>query len=101
MARSVRRGALLSLFLAVFVGACGPSTPGARTADDQDVTRDLLWEFRKDPRLSDVRVTCYDRTITLEGTVADRASQDEALRLVSQRAPAGSKIVNSLILRRR
>ena len=92
---------LLSLSLGLFLGACGPSTPGARTADDQDVTRDLLWEFRKDPRFTDVRVTCYDRTITLAGTVSDRAAQDEALRLVSQRAPAGAKIVNSLVLRRR
>ena len=92
---------ILLLSLGLFLGACGPSTPAARTADDQDVTRDLLWEFRKNPRLSDVRVTCYDRTITLEGTVSDRADQDEALRLVSQRVPAGAKVVNSLILRRR
>ena len=63
---------LLSFFLCLFLGACGPSTPGTRTADDQDVTRDLLWEFRKDPRFTEVRVTCYDRTITLEGTVPDR-----------------------------
>ena len=92
---------LLAFFLGLFLGACGPSTPGARIADDQDVTRDLLWEFRKDPRFTEVRVTCYDRTITLEGTVPDRAAQDEALRLTAQRAPAGAKIVNSLILRRR
>lgn len=97
------RGGLLlflSLFLFLF-SACAPSTPAARTADDQDITRDLLWEFRKDPRFADVRVTCYDRTITLEGTIPDRAAQDEALRLASQKASAGSKIVNSLVVRRR
>jgi len=99
--RAARGGTLVSLFLSLFlISACAPSTPATRTADDQDVTRDLLWEFRKDPRLADVRVTCYDRTITLEGTVPDRASQDEALRLASQRA-SGAKIINSLVLRRR
>ena len=97
----VRGGTLLFLFLSLFlISSCAPSTPATRTADDQDVTRDLLWEFRKDPRFSDVRVTCYDRTITLEGTVSDRAAQDEVLRLAGQRAP-GAKIVNSLIVRRR
>ena len=95
-----RRGILL-LAGVLLLSACAPSTPAARTADDQDLTRDLLWEFRKDPRFSDVRVTCYDRTITLEGTVPDRAAQDEALRLVSQKASVGCKIVNSLVLRRR
>jgi hypothetical protein len=98
-----RRGAIhLFLFLSLFlISACAPSTPAGRTADDQDLTRDLLWEFRKDPRFADVRVTCYDRTITLAGTVADRAAQDEALRLATQKAHAGAKIVNSLVLRRR
>ena len=96
------RGFLLFLFLSLSLfSACSPSTPATRTADDQDLTRDLLWEFRKDPRFADVRVTCYDRTVTLAGTVSDRAAQDEALRLATQKAPVGTKIVNTLILRRR
>ena len=99
--RGFRRAALLFLILSLFLPGCAPSTPAGRTADDQDLTRDLLWEFRKDPRFSDIRVTCYDRTVTLEGIVGDRASQDEALLLATRKAPHGTKIVNSLVLRRR
>ncbi|HEX7901817.1 MAG TPA: BON domain-containing protein [Planctomycetota bacterium] len=93
---------LLPLICGVLLlSACAPSTPATRTADDQDLTRDLLWELRKDPRFADVRITCYDRTVTLAGTVSDRAAQDEALRLATQKAPVGTKIVNTLVLKRR
>jgi hypothetical protein len=84
----------------VQVQGCGPSTPGRRLADDQDITRDILWELRKDPRLGAVRVTCVDRIVTLEGTVPDRASLDEALRVAALHA-GGARLLSSLMIRAR
>lgn len=96
-------GRLLLLFglpLLPILGACTPSTPAARVADDQDLTRDILWELRKDPRLAKVSVTCVDRTLTLTGTVPDRASLDEAIRIASLKA-GGARILSSLLIRPR
>jgi len=69
-------------------------------ADDQDITRDILWELRKDPRLAAVRVSCVERTVTLEGTVPDRAALDEAVRLASLKA-GGARLLSSLVIRPR
>lgn len=93
------RHRFLALSLLLFLG-CGPSTPAGREADDRDVERDILWELRKDRRFADVRVACYDRKITLEGTVPDRAALDEVLKAVADRA-YGAKITNSLVVRLR
>lgn len=86
----------LPLVLILALAGCGPSTPGAREADDRDLERDILWEFRENPKLSGIRVKCQDRAVTLEGSVPDAASRDEAVRIASQHAfgrPVRSQLV--------
>ena len=91
---------LLLLSLILLLSSCGPSTPARRVADDQDITRDILWELRKDPRMAAVRVTCVERTVTLEGTVPDRAALDEAIRVAALKA-GGARLLSSLVIRAR
>ncbi len=99
--RGGRGDFLLFLLLSPFlVAGCISKTPGGRVADDQDITRDILWEIRKDPRLGAVRVSCVDRTVTLEGTVPDRAALDEALRIAALKA-GGARLLSSLVIRPR
>jgi osmotically-inducible protein OsmY len=89
------------LLLLAALGACGPSAPARRMADDQDITRDILWELRKDPRMAAVRVTCVERVVTLEGTVADRPALDDAVRVATRNAGLGARVVSSLVIRPR
>ena len=96
--RPLRGGLLLGLLL---LGSCAPAQPSRRMAEDQDITRDILWELRKDPRMSAVRVTCVERVITLEGTVPDRSTLDDAVRVATQKAGLGARIVSSLVIRAR
>lgn len=99
--RGGERRRFLFLSLSLFpLSACGPTTAGGREANDRDIERDILWELRKDRRFADIRVACYDRVVTLEGTVPDRSAQDEALRIAAEHAYR-AKLVNSLTVKPR
>ena len=91
------RFAALAL-LAALLPACAPRTAVQSAGIDQEIARDILWEMRRDPRLKDVRVTCFDEAVTLEGLVADPPARQAAEDLARSRA---SKVVNKIAIKPR
>lgn len=71
-------------FLVFLLPACAPKTPVQSAGVDQEITRAILWEYRKHPALADVRVSCSNHVVRLEGRVPDRPALEEALRIASR-----------------
>jgi osmotically-inducible protein OsmY len=88
-----RTAALLAALL--LVPACAPLTEDQRAGLDQEICRDILWAYQQDPaaRFAEVRVTCVDQVITLEGRVADVPAARDADQIA--RAKARGATVNS------
>ena len=68
---------------ALLLPACAPTTAIQSAGVDQEITRAILWEYRKNPALADVRVSCSEGVLRLDGRVPDRPARDEALRIAS------------------
>lgn len=66
--------------------ACAPKTVIQSAGSDQEITREILWEYRKHPLLADVRVSCANHQLRLEGRVPDRSAHDQALRIATERS---------------
>lgn len=97
-----RLGALLLLLLALTPGGCGTKTRAEEAGIDQEITRNILWTYREDPakRFTDVRVSCEDREILLEGRVSDAKAAADALRIALSNS-RGGKVVSRLDVRPR
>jgi osmotically-inducible protein OsmY len=78
----VRRAAFL-LALAFLLPACAPLTPSQRAGSDQEITRDILWAYQRDKkdRFRDVRVSCVDQEVLVDGRVSDAEALTDALEL--------------------
>ena len=90
--------ALAPLALAVLLPACAPRSAVQSTGNDQEITRDLLWKMRADPRFQEVRVTCVLEVVTLEGSVPDEPAFHAAAELAGERA---TRVDNRLRIRAR
>ena len=96
MRHPARHPALL-LLAVLLLPACAPRTPIQSAGVDQEITREILWEYRKVPALADVRVSCSDHRVRLEGRVPDPTALDEALRIASRRG-RGAEIENRITI---
>ncbi|MBV8879698.1 MAG: BON domain-containing protein [Planctomycetaceae bacterium] len=89
MARVSRRSVLV-LGLALLSPGCASKSSAERAGIDQEIARNILWRFHKDPtRFNDVRVACEDRVVTLEGRVSDARSASDALQIALSEARGG------------
>jgi len=93
--------AALALALLLIPG-CGSKSPSQRAGTDQEIARNILWRFHQDPgkRFQDVRVTCEDLQITLEGRVADAKAAGDAVQIALNES-RGSKVDSRLEVRLR
>ena len=73
-----RAAGLLTLALVACPAHLRSGDPVAR---DQEIARDILWAFHKNPRLEDVHVLCTDGAVTLKGQVPAPEDRDEAYRI--------------------
>lgn len=92
-----------TLFLAILmIPGCAAKTSAERAGIDQEIARNILWQYHEDPatRFRDVRVTCEDRVVTLEGRVPDPKSASDALQIALGQARGGS-VVSKLEIRAR
>jgi osmotically-inducible protein OsmY len=83
----------LLLLLAVAVGCGGPRRSEDPKVRDQEITRDILWELQREERFADIRVTCKDGIVSLDGMVTDESDHDQAKSLA--RRISGVKDVRS------
>lgn len=91
---------VVALLLALLVPACAPKTAIQSAGTDQEITRAILWEYRKHPMLSDVRVSCSNGIVRLEGRLPDPAARDQALRIASDYG-RGTRIEDRLSIKPR
>ena len=89
-------GLIPAVFLALLSGC--PSTPAERAGNDQEITRDITWELRKDKRFEDVRVTCINHLVTLKGRVGDKQAVDDAFAIARSLA-RGATVLPRLLIR--
>jgi osmotically-inducible protein OsmY len=89
-----------ALLLALLVSGCPNPTPIQQAGSDQEITREIQWAFREDPRFSEVQVLCLDRVVTLKGRVDDIPAEREAIRIARSRG-RGAKVVSQLEARPR
>lgn len=80
--------------------ACSPGTLIQKAGADQDIARDINWELRKDPRFELVSASCIESLVTLQGRVASKPIEEEALRLAESRSH-GARVVSKLEIRPR
>jgi osmotically-inducible protein OsmY len=97
---AVRGLALLAA--ALCLSSCAAKSPAARAGVDQEIARNILWRYREDPagRFRDVRVTCEEREITLEGRVADAKAAADAIQIAMSES-RGGKVESRLDVRPR
>lgn len=74
----------LLLLLAAAVGCGGPRRSDDPKVRDQEITRDILWELQQDERFADIRVTCKDGVVSLDGVVTDESDHDRAKSLAGR-----------------
>jgi osmotically-inducible protein OsmY len=98
----VGRQAALLLLLVVFAPSCGPKTAAEEAGIDQEITRNIMWRYREDAlrRFADVRVTCENRQILIEGRVSDAKTASDALQIALGLAQGG-KVSSQLAVRPR
>ena len=80
--------------------ACAPHTPIQKAGADQDIARDINWELRKDSRFEQVTASCVEGTVTLQGRVASKPVEEEALRLAESHS-RGARVVSKIEIRPR
>jgi osmotically-inducible protein OsmY len=82
----MRPAALLAALL--LVPACAPLADHERAGLDQEICRDILWAYQQDPtsRFREVRVTCVDQAVLLEGRVDTLASAKDAFQIARSKA---------------
>jgi osmotically-inducible protein OsmY len=87
---------------ALCLSACAAKTPSERAGIDQEISRNILWRYREDrsSRFRDVRVTCEDREVVLEGRVSDSKAATDAIQIAMSEA-RGGKVVSRLDVRPR
>jgi len=97
---AVRSLALLAA--ALWLSSCAAKSPADRAGIDQEIARNILWRYREDPagRFRDIRVTCDEREITLEGRVADAKAAADAIQIALSEA-RGGKVDSRLDVRPR
>jgi osmotically-inducible protein OsmY len=91
----MRRLALLAAL--ALVPACAPLTEDQRAGLDQEICRDILWAYQQDPaaRFADVRVSCVDHAVLLEGRVDSLPAARDATQIARDKArgaPVTSKL---------
>ena len=61
------------LLLLLGIPGCASKTKAEEAGIDQEITRNIMWRYREDSakRFADVRVTCENREILIEGRVTD------------------------------
>ena len=96
-----RKTALL-LLLVLLGPSCGPKTAAEEAGIDQEITRNIMWRYREDAlrRFADVRVSCENRQILIEGRVSDAKSASDALQIALSFA-RGGKVSSQLAVRPR
>jgi hypothetical protein len=101
VAKDGLRAALLVLLLTALPG-CAAKSASERAGIDQEIARNILWRFHQDPggRFRDVRVTCEDREITLEGRVSDAKTASDAIQIALLES-RGGKVDSRLEVRLR
>lgn len=87
----------IALFLLVL--ACGPKKPAEIAAQDVEIERAVLWEFRNDRRFDDIQVSCREGVVTLRGRVDSREIGEEALERA--REASDERVVSALEIRPR
>ena len=87
---------LPGVFLALLAGC--PSTPTQRAGNDQEITRDITWELRKDKRFEDIRVTCINHLVTLKGRVDDKQAVDDAFA-IARSLGRGATVLPRLLIK--
>ncbi len=99
-----RTGILTALLLFLLAGlpGCSARSASERAGTDQEIVRNILWRFHQDAsnRFRDVRVTCEDRVITLEGRVGDTQAAADALQ-IARNESRGGKVDSRLEVRLR
>jgi osmotically-inducible protein OsmY len=90
------------LVAALCLSACAAKTPSERAGIDQEIARNILWRYREDraARFRDVRVTCEDREIVLEGRVTDAKAATDAIQIALSES-RGGKVDSRLEVRPR
>jgi osmotically-inducible protein OsmY len=96
----IREAAVILAIL--MIPGCAAKTSAERAGIDQEIARNILWLYHEDPaaRFREVRVTCEDRVVTLEGRVTDPKSASDALQIALGQARGGS-VVSKLDIRAR
>lgn len=96
-----RSGLAAALALLAWLGpACGPRASTDPAGRDQEITAQVMWALRADPRFADVRVACADRVVTLSGRVSDPQAAQDAVNLALTRS-RGAQVVHRLDIRPR
>ena len=101
MVKHALRGTAI-LVAALCLSACAAKTPSERAGVDQEIARNILWRYREDrtARFREVRVTCEDREIVLEGRVTDPKAAADAIQIAMSEA-RGGKVDSRLDVRPR
>lgn len=94
------RRCLAVLAAALLLPSCAPKTTIQKAGSDQEIATEILWEYRKDPRFAEIRVSCVEKLITLEGRVPDQAALDTALAIARTHARS-STVTHKLEIRPR
>jgi osmotically-inducible protein OsmY len=96
------RPCILGFAAALLLPSCSPASSARLAGEDQEITRDILWALQQDPagRFTELRVSCLDRRIALEGRVSTLAEAREASRIAEQHA-RGAFVDARLDIRRR
>ncbi|HLY09009.1 MAG TPA: BON domain-containing protein [Planctomycetota bacterium] len=99
MAKNGLGAGVLLLVLAGILG-CSSKSVSERASIDQEIARNILWRFHQDSsnRFRDVRVTCENRVITLEGRVSDSQTATDAIQ-ISLNESRGGKVDSRLEIR--
>jgi osmotically-inducible protein OsmY len=100
-ARGVGSGAAV-LVLVLLLPSCRPAQKSDSAERDVEITRSILWNYRQDSgaRFQDIRVTCVDGVITLDGRVADGQAAQDA-QAIALRHSRGAKVTSRLQVRPR
>jgi osmotically-inducible protein OsmY len=83
------------------VAACGgPKRSEDPKIQDQEIQRDLSWQLHGNPRFANIRISCVQGVVTLEGMVTDESDRDLARR-IARDIPGVRDVKSQLQLRSR
>lgn len=69
------------LLLAVAIGCAGPKRSEDPKIRDEEIARDVLWELHGNERFAEVRVTCKEGVVFLDGVVTSETDREGARRV--------------------